>query len=296
MNSTKWDFPHPLLIEGNDDYISGSFSLVEGKHITKEDEFEFCFSYSLTCPGLEKYILEHHAEVEIFAASSASKFRERRCFSYGEKAIRFPVLKNNIVKSVDFTAFIVATGDEKFTLPEHNPEYYHGTTFTLRKGDILAISSTTTVDLDDSELQKPLASIFKISESPDSNAAPNFNDDKIEVFLPPDTYGTYDKLKAHYPTIRRNLSAVVTLPALTEAIEIMRLEDTLPYQDYRWFRALNNRLSQHEIDINETEMQSMEIANLIYGDIISDALGSLKDLLDKVYDDGDDLTELGALD
>lgn len=294
MNSTKWDFPHPLLFESNNDYTSGNFSLIEGKHITTEAEFGFCFSYSLDCPGLEKYIQGHHAQVEIFASSSAAKFRERRCFSHEETTIHFYIPKNDIVKAVDFTAFIVATGDDKFFLPEHNPEYYHGATFSLRKGDILAISSTITVDLDDSELQKPLTSIFKISESQDNNATPNFHDDKIEIFLPVETYGTYDKLKAHYPTIRRNLSSVVTLSALTEAIEIMRLEDTIEYQAYRWFRALNNRLVQHGIDITETEMQSMEIANLIYGDIISDALISLKDLLDRVLDE--DLTELGGLD
>lgn len=296
MRNAKWDFPHPLLIEGNDDYTTGSFALVEGKHITKGDKFEFSFAYKLICPGLEKYILEHRAEVEIFASSSTAKFRERRCFPYGETTIRFHIPKNDIVKAVDFTAFIIANGDDKFVLPEHNPEYYHGAAFSLRKGDILAISSTVTVDLDDSELQKPLTSIFRISETVDSNVMPNFDDDKIEIFLPIETYGTYDKLKAHYPTIRRNLSAVVTLSALTEAIEIMRFEDIIQYQGYRWFRALSNRLAQHEIDIRETEMQSMEIANLIYGDIVSDALNSLKNLLDKVYDDGDDLTELGALD
>lgn len=294
MNNTKWDFPHPLLIEDNDDYTLGSFTLAEGKHITKEDEFEFCFAYNLTCPGLEKYISEHHAVVELFASSSAAKFRERRCFSSGETTIHFHIPKNDIVKSVDFTAFIIAAGDDRFILPEHNPEYFHGATFALRKGDILAISGTITIDLDDSELQKPLTSIFKISESPDSNATPNFDDDKIEIFLPTETYDAYDKLKAHYPTIRRNLSAVVTLSALTEAIEIMRFEDTIQYQGYRWFRALSNRLAQHEIDIKETEMQSMEIANLIYGDIISDALNSLKELLDKVSDE--DFMELGALD
>ncbi len=294
MNSTKWDFPHPLLIEDNDDYIFGSFSLVEGKHITKEDEFEFCFTYSLNCPGLEKYIQDHRAEVEIFASSSAAKYRERRCVCSGETTFHFHIPKNDIVKAVDFTAFIVATGDDKFSLPEHNPEYYHGASFTLRKGDILAISPTITVDLDDSELQKPLASIFKISGSTGENATPNFDDDKIEIFLPEETYDKYDKLKAHYPTIRRNLSAIVTLSALTEAIEIMQSEDTTRYQGFRWFRALTNRLTQRGIDIEETEMQSMEIANLIYGDIISDALSSLKDLLDKVLDE--DFTELGALD
>lgn len=294
MNSTKWDFPHPLLIEGNDDYTSGSFSLIEGNHITKEDVFEFCFTYNLTCPGLEKYILDNHAEVEIFASSSAAKFRERRCFPRGEATLHFRISKNDIVKAVEFTAYIVAVGDDKFTLPEHNHEYYHGTAFALRKGDILAISPTITVDLDDSELQKPLTSIFKISTSPNNNAMPNFDDDKIEIFLPIETYDTYDKLKAHYPTIRRNLSAVVTLPALTEAIEIMKFEDTTQYKGYRWFRALINRLAQHGIDINEAEMQSMEIANLIYGDVISDALNSLKDLLDKILDE--DFTELGALD
>ena len=56
MSSIKWEFPHPLLAAGRDDYSVGSFSIVEGNHRSTAEDFIFSFSYDLNCPGLEKYI------------------------------------------------------------------------------------------------------------------------------------------------------------------------------------------------------------------------------------------------
>lgn len=300
MSSKKWEFPHPLLAAGRDDYSNGSFNIIEGSHRTTAEAFIFSFRYDLDCPGLEEYIKNGNADVVLNVSSSAAKFRKEFCFSADAHTIEVPIQKNDIVKSVEFTAYVVAHGDDSFRLPEHNAEYYNSATFSLRKGDILAISSTISVLLDDSQLQKPIASIFNICEytgDEEIGARVNFTE-KIEVYLAPKAYRQYDLLKQRHPSLRRALSAIVTLPALVNAIELMRCEDdeSRQHERDRWYLSIHTKLEKKGIDLNDEDMTmtSTEVANIIYEDIIFDALNSIKTILDRTIDP--EFQELGGMD
>ena len=300
MSSIKWEFPHPLLAAGRDDYSVGSFNIVEGSHRSNTEDFIFSFSYVLDCPGLEKYIEDGNADVILNASSSSAKFRKEFCFVPGTHTIETPIKKNDIVKSVEFTAYVVAHGDDSFCLPEHNKEYYNGATFSLRKGDILAFSSTISVLLDDSQLQKPIASIFEIREysgERDLSADAIFSEDKIVVILSPESYRKYDLLKRRHPSIRRSLSAIVTLPALVNAIELMRCEETSQYENLRWYVSISTKLEKKGIDLNGDDADnytSTELANKIYEDIIFDALSAIQTVLDRAIEPT--FQELGGID
>ena len=300
MSSKKWEFPHPLLAAGRDDYSHGSFDIIEGSHRTAAEIFIFSFRYDLNCPGLEEYIKNGNADVVLNVSSSAAKFRKEFCFSADSHTVEVPIQKNDIVKNVEFTAYVVAHGDDSFRLPEHNAEYYNNATFSLRKGDILAISSTISVLLDDSQLQKPIASIFNICEytgDEEISARVNFTE-KIEVYLAPKTYRQYDLLKQRHPSLRRALSAIVTLPALVNAIELMTCGDdeSRQYERDRWYLSIHTKLEKKGIDLNDENMTmtSTEVANIIYEDIIFDALNSIKTILDRTIDP--EFQELGGMD
>ena len=300
MSSNKWEFPHPLLADGRDDYSSGSFSIMEGEHQTTTEDFIFFFSYSLDCPGLEAYIESGMADVVLDVSSSAAKYRKEFRFSLDTHTAKATIQKNDIVKSVDFTAYVIARGDKAFCLPEHNKDYYNGVAFSLRKGDILAFSSTISIKLDDSQLQKPIASIFEIREyngEKDKRLDAIFTEDKIAVILSHDSYQQYDLLKRRHPSIRRSLSAIVTLPALVNAIEMMRCEDASQYEDLRWYLSITAKLNNMGIDLNSEETEdykSTELANIIYGDIVSDALHAIQAVLDRAIDPT--FQELGGID
>lgn len=301
MSSIKWEFPHPLLAIGRDDYSSGSFVINEGNHRTSGDDFVFSFNYELHCPGLEKYIASGKASVILSVSSSSAKYRKDFRFESGSNSIEAKVRKDDIVKSVEFVAYIVSCGeDSSFCLPEHNKEYYNGASFVLRKGDILALSSTISILIDDSQLQRPIASIFEIREY-DGNAEKAadafFNEEKIVIVLSKESYKKYDLLKRHHPSIRRALSAIVTLPALVNAIELMRCEESTQYETLRWYNAIAVKLSNKGIDINGEDIEgysSTELANLIYGDITYDALNSIQTILDRAIEPT--FQELGGID
>lgn len=288
MRSSKWEFPHPLLIDGRDDYVAGSFILREKEELREvtHNEFIFHFEYNLDCPGLELYIIQGNASVMLRVTSSAASFRKKFKFESGTTELKIRLAQNELVKNVHFTAFIVSIGDKKFSLSEHNEEYYSNLQFELRKGDILAESETIRISLDDSELQKPLTSIFQITESENAQEAmrPSFenSDGKIHIYLSPELYQRYDELKWSQPSLRRNLSAVITMPVLVEAIEKMQSEGDDRYEDYRWHKALSNRLAHYDIDIEEPTLSSATIANKIYGNIIFDAMSSIRQRLDDV--------------
>ena len=300
MSSVKWEFPHPLLSAGRDDYSVGSFNIVEGIHRTSEGDFVFSFSYDLDCPGLEEYIENRNADVILKASSSSSKFRKEFSFDPGSCEIEAKIRKHDIAKSVEFTAYVVARGDDSFSLPEHNKEYYNGATFALRKGDILAVSSTVSVLLDDSQLQKPIASIFEIREydgDKDLSADAIFSGDKIVVLLSPESYKKYDLLKRRHPSIRRSLSAIVTLPALVNAIELMRCEDSYQYESLRWFISVTMKLEKKGVDLNSDDAEnytSTELANKIYENITFDALNAIQTVLDRAIEPT--FQELGGMD
>ena len=300
MSSIKWEFPHPLLAAGRDDYSVGSFNITEGSHRTTGEEFIFSFSYNLDCPGLERYIESGNADVILNASSSSAKYRKEFSFAPGERMIEAAIPKNDIVKSVEFTAYVVARGDNAFCLPEHNKEYYNGAAFSLRKGDILAFSSTISILLDDSQLQKPIASIFFFflySGDKDISADAIFTEDKIVVILSPESYKKYDLLKRRHPSIRRSLSAIVTLPALVNAIELMRCEESSQYENLRWYVSISAKLEKKGIDLDGEDAEnytSTELANKIYEDIVFDALNAIQTVLDRAIEPT--FQELGGID
>jgi len=294
MRNSKWEFPHPLLTEGRDDYTSGTFQIEEHEHKEVDDDFIFCFAYALNCPGLEAYINEGGAKVIIQAFSSNAKLRRKYEFGVGEAAIFIRIKKDAIVKSVDFTAFIVAVRNDSFSLPEHNKEYYGDVIFSLRKGDLLAESRTVTINLDDTELQKPISSIFWITRNVDGcvyAVESNFNVDRIEIYLSPALYDSYDRLKRAHPSVRRNLSAAVMLPVLVEALGIMNSEGWADYSVYRWYASLKKSLDKHEIDLDTSDLGTTTIANMIFGDIMLDAMNSVESLLNS-YDGAQDMEDV----
>ena len=281
MRSNKWSFPYPILTKGRDDYEMSSFSLTEEEHTTEKTEFIFRFSYILTCPGLSEYIANSHANVILFVESSLTRYRQRFVFPSSSTSIEAPIQKDALAGRVSFTAFIVANGDPHFALPEFNQAYYQGVSFDIRKGDILAESETISIPLDDSELLKPVSSIFDIGQAAEGEKGvlTAYDDHKISIRLPQDVYRKYDKLKHSHHQLRRTLSAIITLPALVEAIELI---DSPNYEDCRWNRSLRKKESDQGISFGDEEngCPSYQYANQVYGYIVTDAINALFDVIE----------------
>ncbi len=292
MRNKKQEFPHPLLSAVRSDYTEGEFSLSMNQQPSDAADFIFNLSYNLFCEGLALFVSEGKAKVIVKICSSTTTYRTMHEFIPPSNSCTVNIGKMKVAKTISLQSFIVATKPiEAFFLPEHNPLYFSGATFDLRKGDILAESIIYEVKLDDSELQKPISSIFQISQLEEATESiiANYSDEKIRIFLSSKLYQVYHNLRRKNE-FRRYLSAVIVLPVLVEALDYIRTdpgEDGENFEGRRWYRVIMENLKRLNIDLETTDSSMVTVANLLLGDISWDALNSFKTTIDDINRNSD---------
>ena len=285
MKTRKREFPHPILSEYSSDYVNCSFIISDPDIETTTENFVIKYRYDLNSSGLSDLIRENIAQVMVRFHSAATAFRTLAYFNR-DQSLKISIPKADVAKTIEATAYVVASSTIKnFSLPEFNPEFFEGLPFQIRKGDILAESVPISIKLDDSELQKPLSSIFTIAQGNASNESIllNFYNDKILIELKPEMYEIYAILRKD-SSLRRYLSAVIVFPTLVNALSIMKHvpEDSDFITEYRWHRSIESKLNSLEISLSQTNLPLTSIANQLLGDIGMDSLKNLKELIDNI--------------
>ena len=206
-----------------------------------------------------------------------------------------PIPKYDVSEKIELTGLIVANETiDSFSCPEMNRAYFGGMTFSLRKGDAIAIETTKTIYIDDSELEKPIVSIFTINyiEGQEESITVDFSDEKININLNEELNKMYWSLKDYNNgALRRYVIAVIVTPALIEAIDIIRqhyLGDSgEDYSEKRWFRAIELKAERKGYPLNIFTDSSAMLADVLLGNIALDALKSFKDLFDQEINSGE---------
>ncbi|MDY0266271.1 MAG: hypothetical protein RBQ94_01265 [Methanimicrococcus sp.] len=281
---TDNEFPHPILYYGKDDYISGSFDIKLIRHQEIGDDFIFTFQYYLEdCQGLQEMIEQGDAVVSFRLISSSSSFREIHKFGHSNE-IEIKINKYSISKVLSVIGFIVSSeNDYLFSLKEHNPEYFSNLTFTLRKGDILAITDELKIRLDDSEFRRPVSSIFTIVIDPDLPASEqircNYDRNIIQIQLCPEIYETYSLMKKAGRQKEANVSIVY--PVLVELLCYMpQWGIDSEYSDYTWWRVIENKYRVHYSNnlFEQEYILAVSVANKLLGFIAETSLKYFADL------------------
>lgn len=286
MRNQQQEYPHAYLAEGRNDYSQGSFALSLEEQSVTSDNFVLKFIYSLDCAGLQQYIAAGKAKVVMRVKSPAASFRKNYEFDVCTNRCAISIPKQDVAKSIKAQAFIVAAEEtDSFALPEHNQTYFHGIKFSLRKGDLLGESAEFEFKLDDTELQKPISSIFTIqcNEDTTESMVPNFEGEKIVIYLSQRLYDVYFAMRKKHE-FRRYLSAVIVVPALVEALTLMQVsQEDASIENRRWYRAIQSKLPKVEVtDIVEPGIPLATIANRLLGDVAYEALYSLKETIDDI--------------
>lgn len=288
MSTFTNEFPHPILIDNHIDYTDSSFDINLQNEPFIDDEY-LCFTigYKLNCPGLTNLINENTASVVIKVQSPKTKYRDTFSIPSDKDYIDIRILSNRLDEKIEVIGNIISNQSIKqFLLKEHNKTIFNNTYFDLRKADILGLSSIITIPLDTSELQGPIASIFKISKiNMEEPIRPDFfgADGKIDINVNPEIYNIYIDLKTKKTEFNRYLSAVIIYPVLIEALSMMKnvennpILDTGEIEDMRWYRMISKKLSLKNICLSSAGIT--ETANILLGDITQDALTSFKDTI-----------------
>jgi len=301
VKAIKEEFPNPVLAAGRDDYIESCHfytAFDENTIEVDENNITIPIKYSLECKGLEALTESSNAVAAVLAKSSAASYSKLFIFPENIHEIELKIPKFAVVNKVDLTGVIIAANDiSQFSCEGEFNELYFGTsTFEIRKGDILATEETRSIFVDNSELEKPISSIFNISkrDDQDHDIEPSFYGDKIEVFLKNELYDLYYNFKDfNNGTLRRYATGIIVYPVLVEAITYITGHyqnsdsDDSDFSEKRWFRAIVHKADNISIDLTTCQESPTMIADALLGNVSLDALKSFKDALDSEINSGE---------
>lgn len=298
MKSVKEEFPNPVLAAGRDDYNEdcsfGTF-FSEDEITVDTEKINIPIQYLLECDSLDSLIKSGDAVCVVLVKSSAASYSKLFRFGDNEKAITITVPKYDVVNKIDLTGSIIAAKDIKgFQCKEFNEMYFGSATFEIRKGDILATEESRSIYVDNSELEKPIASIFDISRDSEqeTDIVPYFEDHKIAIHLKDELYDLYYHFKDfNNGVLRRYAMGIIVYPVLIEALGYIKGyyqsgEDS-GVSELRWFRTIVHKAELKEIDLSNTEDAESTIADKLLGGVALDALKSFKDTLDNEINSGE---------
>ncbi|WP_273227034.1 hypothetical protein [Mogibacterium timidum] len=302
MKSVKNEFPNPVLASGRDDYIESCcfFTSFDENEITVDSEnISFSIKYTLQCAGLESMVKNEQAVAVVLIKSSAASYSKLFRFPPSSTELNISIPKYDVVSKMDIYGSIIAADNiPQFRCDGEFNELYFGTsTFEIRKGDILATEDSRSIFVDDSELERPISSIFDISrnDEQDSDVVPNFYGQKIEIFLKSELYDLYYKFRDfNNGALRRYAAGVIVYPVLVEAIMYITgyyqnedQGDGTDLSEKRWFRAIDHKADVKGINLQTYQDSPTTLANDLLGDIALDALKSFKDTLDSEINSGE---------
>ncbi len=299
--SLNIDYPNPVLSMERDDYNETCLfevSFMEEDIVVDEQNICITAVCDLQCNGLSKLIEEGKAAVVVLISSSAAFYRRAYEFNSGEtiKVIKIP--KFDVRRNIEFCGYILAKEDiDSFCCEnEFNDLYFKNVTFAVKKADVLAEGQTRTIPIDDSELEKPISSIFSINKNTHSEAEieSNFDiDEKIIVYLSERLNQLYYDMKDfNNGAMHRYLNGIVAFPVLVEAIAKIcdyYRGNGIDYSEKRWFKTIVYKLNGINVDLSTQydEWSCVELADKLLGSITYDGLLSVKNTIDEEVNNGE---------
>lgn len=301
MRNKTTEYPRPVLNEYLRDFVESRFEICDPIIEETSSHLILHLSYELVCPGLEKLIADGYAKVLVRITCNRTFYREVMDLKPSETA-EVKIEKRKVTESLYIQGIIVSTQSfSNYKLEEFNKRYFGNVPFNIRKGDVLANEPGLDIKLN-TILEKNAAGIVQIGVDPTISSMKvtygslEETDPKltnyIVVWLPDKEYALYSSLtnKRHLKFgIERFLHASLFLPAVVEAISLLKREEELDESEVEvhyigtiWANSILDALKKNGVEeLLSTTKTDVELANLILGDVVSDALN---DLMKKMND------------
>lgn len=271
MRKTNINYPHPVLSAANEDYIDCSFNIILNANPYIQGEIAIIdISYELKCDGISQLVDSGKAKVIAYLESVEAEYR--RTFTFEKDSTQKVIAenKNMLSKSVQVRGYITADEDIRpFSLPEHNSDLFSGIPFSVKRGDILAISENFyNIPLENYDPLADRPSIFSIrrqTERPKDEITVDFmSHNKITIFLNDDVYLKYIELH-EAPETRMFLASLFATPVLVDVLSYIKyanqdMKDAISH--LKWYQVLASRLVELNIDL-DAEDSMTKIANMI---------------------------------
>ena len=272
-------FPHPVLNDDNDDFLSGNFDLQIGEVRESTDgTVEADFDLVLVSPDVRQLIDEGQACAGAFIRCQDTFFSELRaadevsgtwCFDRGALYGRVEVKP----------AIWLKEPVEDWSPESLNPEF--GAAVSIRGSEVIGLANDTVFSIGQDKLRK-FESIFELvptDDIPKGRLKLDLLADSIRILAPIDLFKSIEQLrgtKGGKPTL---LSAVY-MPVVMEVLESIRGQANSGYEDRPWFRVFSAKCEHLGIDTERAPL--LESAQRLLGSPVEKLGGAFTELMDNV--------------
>ena len=284
MKKSNINYPHPVLSAANEDYINCSFNVSFDKEPVVQGELVIIeLSYSLESNGLLEMIAKQDAKVVVYLESVEAEYRKIFNFEPDSCSMIIKENKNLFGKNLQVRCYITAAKDiSPFTLVEHNKDLFGMIPFSVKRGDVLAISENFyNIPLENYDPLSDRPSIFSVrrqTENPKDEIIVDYvSYDKITIFLNNEIFEKYDELY-QASEIRMFLASLFAAPVLVDVLSFVKHADQDSLDSIsgkKWYQVLASRLTELNIDLSKEESMT-KVANMIIPHIFKQNIEQFK--------------------
>ena len=278
MSSSALSYPYPVI--GNGEDVEGRFVVAKFVRTSDPDNIRFDYGFEVTNPTLAGLIDDGKSVFMIQVECSGTFYREYMTVKdyFGS----FQIPSNELREKVTVRFYVCASADIDGYLPAGSHADYNGFSFSVEKGDILALGGTTSFIAEKSfdPLRQPVDSLFRIKPSQTiTEARPDFENDKIEISLPESDFQLYREAISR--GLSDNIHASIIFPVLVDAINKMNYARA-DFEQYAWFDRVNDICLNSGANITEP----LEAAQRILANPIGRNFMQIESKLKAAYADG----------
>ena len=284
-------YPYPVLSTYSDDYKTGELSaLIEPR---KEGyDLKVDFTATLTNEALRALIRSEQAKYVYHMECAQTGFR--KVFQTGKSIASDFLPDKQLSGKLQICPFVVAVKDIRRYSSSDFHEDYHGVSFDIEAGCVLATGQMATIYVakDRDELEQ-VPSIFSIMRNPDESCrhmVVDYSGRKILIKLPLEDYYSYKQL-SKMPQLETLLNALTIVPVLAHVLSELKRIPPLEREENDenlWYRILSKTLAdKFDCEIASEEFEECDTLVLAQKLINDPASGAFRLLVSGLFG-GDD--------
>lgn len=283
-------YPHPVLSHFSDDIINSLFQLTP-KIAAGRHSYKLEVTARTNNKELQDLLRSSKAQYALHIECSATRFRSLIKSNEGHFSAEIPA--EQLDGNVDLCSLIIATEDiQSYTNEKFHPDY-QGISFTINKGDVLAVGQDKTFDaLKDIDPLKYMSSIFKVRPN-HQNATEPFQvtyDEYILISLSEVNFKNYAQLRSDADK-QPVLAAMIIIPALTYVLGEIKTASQInnidEFQEKRFFRVIQKKLRELGCDPDAPNFWEDNSALLLSQQLTGDPLTKSLQLMMDTEEDGE---------
>ena len=272
-------FPHPVLSDSNDDFLSGNFDLqITEVRESTDGNVEVDFDLSLSSSDVQALVDNGAARAGAFIRCQDTFFSELRAADKTSGTWKFD--RGALYGLVEVKPVVWLTKPlEDWSAKSLNPEF--GAAVSIRGSEIIGLASDTRFTIGQDKLRK-FESIFELVPSddiPKGRLKLDLLADAIRILAPIDLFKSIEQLRGTKGGKPLLLSAVY-MPVVMEVLESIRGQGASGFEDRPWYRVFSAKCEHLSIDIDGAPL--LESAQRLLGSPVEKLGGAFTELMDNV--------------